>query len=323
MTDHIAAAQDRALASAGDDYVEASHPDQEWIEQRLLEVAEAAAQHQCRYRGIADRGDGSAALLFVFENPTYQNYFTTGYCQSIEQAIEFSIAVFENYDEEEIMVNIFKSDKLFPNIRGVMLKEKRVTLTMSGKAHITEMRDGSDARVEIFFTDHAKSAVVNRTQAMIIADVYGPETDDWRDKPLVLFGEHGTWFGKETWGLRVDKGATNRAWQQAQKAAKQNGSAKKQDVRGDASPEAQKARAGKRPAKEAPAPFLDTAVDAIPFFNDVSEVEAAMAANGMLIPETEEDTKTVLATLNQYANLLADGTDAADAVRLLKGELAL
>lgn len=180
---------------------------------------------RCHYRGIAARDDGSCALLFVYVENNYEAYFTTGYFPTLRGAVAFSRDVFQAHDAEEIKMNIFKSDKLFPNIRGVMLKEKRVTLTMDGRAKVTEMANG-DARVEIFFSDHGKSAVVNRTQAMVIADVYGPETDDWKGKPVALYGELGTWFGKETWGLRVDKKASERAWKEAQRQARSNGAPK-------------------------------------------------------------------------------------------------
>ena len=188
-------------------------------------VKQLASSHGITYRGIADRSDGSgSALLFVYDMDQYANYFTTGYFPTLRQAAEFTKALFESHDTEEILMNIFKNDKLFPNIRGVMLKEKRVTLTMSGKVKVVEMRDGQDVRVEIFFSDHPKSAVINRTQTMDIADVYGPETDNWAGCPVVLYGEHGTWFGKETWGVRVDKGATERAKTQMRK----NGQSKPQ-----------------------------------------------------------------------------------------------
>jgi hypothetical protein len=167
-----------------------------------------AAAQNCRVRGLADRSDGSVAILLMWEDSNSQFYFTTGYFSDLRRAIVYTRDVFET---EEIEMNIFKNNKLFPNIRGVMLQDKRITLTMSGKVNIVEMREGGDARVELFFSDHEKTAVVNRTQAMSIAEVYGPETNDWKGRPLVLYGEFGTWFGKQTWGIRVDKDKTAHA----------------------------------------------------------------------------------------------------------------
>lgn len=193
----------------------------------IAQVQDAAARHGITYRGIADRSDGSGALLFVREVGTYAHYFSTGFFPTIEDAAQFSITLFNGLTPEEMeaQMNIYKNNKLFPHIKGVMLKEQRVTLTMSGKVNVVEMRDGADARAEVFFSDHPKSAIINRNQLLDIASVYGGETTDWKGQPVVLYGEHGTWFGKETWGLRVDKQATEQAARQASKNGKQNGSA--------------------------------------------------------------------------------------------------
>lgn len=184
---------------------------------RYTSLRDLAAAQSTRVRGLADNSEGKVAILFAYENETYENWFTTGYFNSLRRAVSYSRAIFQN---EDIEMNIFKSTKLFPNIRGVMLKDKRITLTMSGKVNIVEMRDGADARCEIFFTDHEKTAVINRTQLLIVADIYGPETEDWKGKPVALYGEEGTWFGKHTWGIRVDDKMTRSASKKAPKATK-------------------------------------------------------------------------------------------------------
>lgn len=173
----------------------------------LTTLKQLAAFQGCRVRGLADRDDGYIAILLVWETESSQHYFTTGYFRTLRRAVEYTKSVFET---ENIEMNIYKT-KLFPNIRGVMLQEKRITLHMSGKIQIVEMRDGNDARGEIWFTDHEKSAILNRTQLMVIAEVYGPETDHWKGRPIVLYGEFGNWFGKQTWGVRVDRDQTIRA----------------------------------------------------------------------------------------------------------------
>ena len=187
----------------------------------LARFVSRASAVQCRAWDVATRDSGEVALLMVYEpNSTYQHFFSSGYFQSLEAAIEFMADVMA--DTEEFLMNVIKNDTLFPNIRGVMLKERRVTLTLSGKAKITETRDG-DARVELFFSDHGKTAVVNRTQVLILVDLYGPETNDWEGHKVVLYGEEGTWFGKHTWGIRIDADASRRA----DAAARKNGKASK------------------------------------------------------------------------------------------------
>jgi hypothetical protein len=64
--------------------------------------------------------------------------------------------------------------------------------------------------------------MVNRTQALILIDLYGPETNDWEGHKVVLYGEEGTWFGKHTWGIRIDGDASRRA----DAAARKNGKGK-------------------------------------------------------------------------------------------------
>lgn len=136
-------------------------------------------------------------IYFVYETETYEEWFGSGWFYSLGQAIEFMYL----YLGEDPM-NIFKNDKLFPHIKGVMLKDKSVVLTLNGKVNIVELQ-GGDARAELFFEDHTKSAVVNRNQLLNIAALYGPETNEWKGKPVELYGEFGKWFGKETWGIRV------------------------------------------------------------------------------------------------------------------------
>lgn len=144
-----------------------------------------------------DMGIDEYALCFVYETASYAEYFTSGWFDTVEQATAF----FAELLKDDPM-NIFKNDRLFPRIKGVMLKDKPVVLTLSGDVNIVDTK-GGDARAELFFTDHKKSATVNRTQLEIIANLYGPETDQWKGKRIELYGEFGTWFGKETWGIRV------------------------------------------------------------------------------------------------------------------------
>lgn len=174
----------------------------------LATVNELAAPHGIEIRGVVSSGDGSASVLMCLDDGDYAVYFSTGYLMDEQQAIDFACSILAEPLEE--IMNLLKNDKLFPNIRGVMLKDRPVTLHLSGRVNITELQ-GGDARVELFFSDHKKTAVVNRNQALNIIEVYGPETADWKDKPVVLYAEEGTWFGKHQWGLRIDAKATERA----------------------------------------------------------------------------------------------------------------
>ena len=170
-----------------------------------------AAEHVQTYPRKIVTSEGHYAIVFetVWSDNSSDTYIT-GFFPSLDAAASYSIDLFSTLTIKELKMNLLKNSKLFPNIRGVMLKEPK-TLVMSGRVRITEMKDGNDARVEISFNDTDKTAIINRTQALNIIDVYGPETDEWKDKPVVLYGEEGTWFGKHTWGIRVDLEATRRA----------------------------------------------------------------------------------------------------------------
>lgn len=52
---------------------------------------------------------------------------TCGFLRDEGQALEFTYDLLTSHTTEEMM-NLLKNDKLFPNIRGVMLKDKPVTL---------------------------------------------------------------------------------------------------------------------------------------------------------------------------------------------------
>jgi hypothetical protein len=174
----------------------------------LDDVIEAAQRHNISIRGIVRSDSGSLVLMEWSEHDSYAMYFSTGWLDGDQQAIGFAYAILQETTEE--IMNLLKNDKLFPNIRGVMLKDKPVTLHLSGKVKITELQ-GGDARVELAFSDHKKTAVVNRNQVLNIIEAYGPETDAWAGKPVVLYAEQGVWFGKRQWGIRVDAEATMKA----------------------------------------------------------------------------------------------------------------
>ena len=152
-------------------------------------------------RGWAKRvTTGESNMLLVWTNGSDEVQFGTGWFDNEQDSIDFTyLAMPESEDE---LMNILKNDKLFPNIRGVMLKDKPVVLTLSGKFNITELQ-GGDARCEVFFSDHSKTAVVNRNQILNIIEMYGPETSEWKGRKVELYGEQGVWFGKKQWGIRI------------------------------------------------------------------------------------------------------------------------
>ena len=172
------------------------------------DVRTAAESHGLNYEKVVTRDDGSYQILFSWEpHNSYLWWGGTGFLQSEKQCIDFAYDLFTSMSTEDIM-KLLKNDKLFPHIRGVMLKDKRVTLKLSGKVNVTEMkgggRDNKNYRAELHFTNHAKTAVVNQNQVLTVIEVYGDETNDWKGAPVSIYGEEGEWFGKHQWGIRVD-----------------------------------------------------------------------------------------------------------------------
>lgn len=105
-------------------------------------------------------------------------------------------------------MNVLKhTKKLFPHIKGAMLLERPVTLHLSGKWRELlpdQNAKGDDkSRLEIYFQDNDKTAVVNATQVLKIVAMYGAESDNWVGQPVVLYAEEGVAFGNKYVAIRV------------------------------------------------------------------------------------------------------------------------
>lgn len=78
---------------------------------------------------------------------------------------------------------------------------RSVTLEQMGEAH--------DRKPVIWFTGAKKGVVLNKTMARAIADMYGPETDDWTGKYVTLYTEAVRAFGEDHLAIRVRKPAAH------------------------------------------------------------------------------------------------------------------
>lgn len=80
-----------------------------------------------------------------------------------------------------------------------------VNVTIKG-IRCEEMQDNEGAKEDkpvLYFNQHAKGMVLNRTNADRISAVYGDESDEWRGKSITLYTEQVTAFGKTTNAIRV------------------------------------------------------------------------------------------------------------------------
>lgn len=63
---------------------------------------------------------------------------------------------------------------------------------------------GDDTRMVAYFQGKEKGLVVNKTNANTIADMFGPETDDWAGREIVLFPTRVDYQGKRVDAIRVE-----------------------------------------------------------------------------------------------------------------------
>lgn len=62
---------------------------------------------------------------------------------------------------------------------------------------------GDDSKIVLYFAGKQKGMVCNRTNAMTLAEKWGPETDNWRGGEIEIFSMKVPFQGKLTDGLRV------------------------------------------------------------------------------------------------------------------------
>ena len=93
---------------------------------------------------------------------------------------------------------------IFPSryVRAADLQGRRVTVTIK---HVAVERMGKDgeAKPVVYFRNATKGLVLNRTNAMIIASLYGPETDAWTGKAITLYPTQVRAFGATHDCIRV------------------------------------------------------------------------------------------------------------------------
>jgi hypothetical protein len=62
---------------------------------------------------------------------------------------------------------------------------------------------GDDMKLVLFFQGHEKGMVMNKTNSANVANLYGPETDNWIGKPIVLASAMTDYQGKSVPCLRL------------------------------------------------------------------------------------------------------------------------
>jgi hypothetical protein len=96
---------------------------------------------------------------------------------------------------------------IFPTrfVSAADLNGKSFTLTIRSVT-LEDMQSHDNKTVTkpvAWFTNAAKGLVLNRTNTMIIADLYGPETDAWAGKRITIYATKVRAFGKMEDAIRV------------------------------------------------------------------------------------------------------------------------
>jgi hypothetical protein len=69
--------------------------------------------------------------------------------------------------------------------------------------HSADRGKKAEKKPVLFFKDATKKLVLNKTNAAIIAELYGTNTDKWIGKPITLYATTCSSFGKTTECVRV------------------------------------------------------------------------------------------------------------------------
>lgn len=85
---------------------------------------------------------------------------------------------------------------------GDLPKGNKIPVVVS---EITEVDFGNDGKkLGLRFEGKEKGLVLNKTNAKSISYVYGPDTDDWVGKEILLYSTMVDFAGKDVPAIRVD-----------------------------------------------------------------------------------------------------------------------
>lgn len=105
----------------------------------------------------------------------------------------------------------------FPSnyLKAADLQNKTIKATIRT---VIEEKMGSDIRPVLYFQGKEKGMVLNKTNAMTIAQAFGPETENWAGGIIEIFPAFVDYQGKQVQGLRVRMPVQQVASQQPRQA---------------------------------------------------------------------------------------------------------
>jgi hypothetical protein len=93
-------------------------------------------------------------------------------------------------------------NEAFPSkyLKAADLQKRQVAVVIS---HAQFEQIGSDNKLVLYFQGKQKGVVMNKTNAGVIANAYGDETEDWAGKPVTLFEAMVEYQGKLAPAIRM------------------------------------------------------------------------------------------------------------------------
>ncbi len=90
----------------------------------------------------------------------------------------------------------------FPSnyLKATDLQGREIPVTISA---VEIQTIGNDQKPILFFQGKQKGVVMNKTNAMNIAAAYGPDTDGWYGKQVILFSVWTDFQGKSVQAIRI------------------------------------------------------------------------------------------------------------------------
>lgn len=93
----------------------------------------------------------------------------------------------------------------FPSkfIKAADLQGQDVTVTIARFALESVDEDSGELKPVIYFAGHQRGLVLNKTNAITIADLYGTETERWIGRPVTLYPTHCQYGAKMVDCIRI------------------------------------------------------------------------------------------------------------------------
>ena len=95
-------------------------------------------------------------------------------------------------------------DSAFPSkyLKASDLQGRNVTVKMG---RVEQEKIGDDMKLILYFQGKEKGVVLNKTNATNISDAYGPDTDEWTGRKVVLYTAFVDFQGRSVESIRIRK----------------------------------------------------------------------------------------------------------------------